>query len=99
MINVLVKFRQNKEIHLIRYESIIEFIAKGEQPRTFIVTEKKEYIIMLNYLSIMSEIDTSLKKAKCHKWPFMIIDLTLIQSGDDRPWWADVVLKKNNEDV
>jgi len=99
MINILVKFRQNKEIHLIRYESIIEFIAKGEQPRTFIVTEKKEYIIMLNYLSIMSEIDTSLKKAKCHKWPFMIIDLTLIQSGDDRPWWADVVLKKNNEDV
>jgi hypothetical protein len=44
----------------------------------------------------MSQIEDGLKKAKCHKWPFMIIDLTLIQSGDDRPWWADVVLKKNN---
>lgn len=97
MINVLVKFRQNKEIHLIRYESIIEFIAKGD--KTFIVTEKKEYMIMLNYISIISQIEDGLKKAKCHKWPFMIIDLTLIQSGDDRPWWADVVLKKNNEDV
>jgi hypothetical protein len=99
MINVLVKFSLNKEIHLIRYESIIEFISKGDKSKTFIVTEKKEYMIMLNYRSIMSQIEDGLKKAKCHKWPFMIIDLTLIQSGDDRPWWADVVLKKNIEDV
>tara|TARA_R100000734_G_C3297111_1_gene88158 strand:+ start:330 stop:659 length:330 start_codon:yes stop_codon:yes gene_type:complete len=85
MISVLVKFtNQSKSIFdeciVIKYESIIEFSGDDKRPFTTISTSQKDYYICLNYLIILSEIESGLKKAKCHKWPFIIIDLTRLQA-------------------
>ena len=100
MTNVLLKLKKDSKIHLIRYESIVEIIGKEDYQGTSILTNKREYNTSIHYLKVLVKIDKGFKKAKCHKWPFMIIDL--IEDEIDRPWWSDIALNKKGtkeEDV